>query len=168
MAPSDWHQAAMTLDAAEERWRSIGEDADPELARRFGAAVARRRDGLARHEAERAAGEQLAAERAREVAAREALRARVSALAGGEVAAALPGIRADWQALPPLPGGDDPALIARFEAACRAAEARAREAEMVEEQLQRLEALCAEAETLAGDPELMKRPEGRGPVEAAA
>ena len=130
--------------------------------RRFGAAVAAVRDGLTRHEAERAAGEQLAAERAREVAAREALRARVSALPAAEVAAALPGIRADWQALAPLPGGDDPGLIARFEAACRAAEVRAREAEMVEEQLQRLEALSAEAETLAGDPELMKRPEGRG------
>ncbi len=162
VASSDWHQTGLMLDAAEERWRSIGEDADPEMVRRLGAAVAAVRDGLARHEAERAAGEQLAAERAREVAAREALRARVSALPAAEVAAALPGIRADWQALAPLPGGDDPELIARFEAACRAAEVRAREAEMVEEQLQRLEALSAEAETLAGDPELMKRPESRG------
>ena len=96
------------------------------------------------------------------MAAREDLRARVAALPAAEVAAALPGIQADWQALPPLTGGDDPALIARFEAACRAAEARAREAEMVEEQLQRLETLCAEAEGVAADPELLKRPDGRG------
>jgi hypothetical protein len=162
VASSDWHRAGLLLDAAEERWRSVGEDADPELARRFGAAVAAVRDGLTLHEAERAAGEQLAAERAGKVARREALLARVSALPAAEVAAALPGIRADWQALTPLPGGDDLGLIARFEAACRAAEARAREAEMVEEQLQRLEALSAEAETLAGDPDVMKRPEGRG------
>ena len=33
---------------------------------------------------------------------------------------------------------------------------------MVEEQLQRLETLCAEAEGLAADPELLKRPDGRG------
>ena len=162
VAPSDWHQAGIKLDAAEERWRSTGEDADPELVRRFGEAVAAVRDGLARHEAERAAGEQLAAERAHAAERREALCARVSGLPAAEVAAALPGICEEWQALTPLPGGDDPGLIARFEAACRAAQARAREAEMVEEQLQRLEALSAEAEALAGNPELMKRPEGRG------
>ena len=40
VASSDWHQTGLMLDAAEERWRSVGEDADPELVRRFGAAVA--------------------------------------------------------------------------------------------------------------------------------
>ena len=158
---SDRQQVSSRLAAIEDRWERIGQDADPELARRFGAAAAAVREGLERQAAERDASERAAAERSRDIAAREALRARVAALAPTEVAAALPGIRSDWQALPPLTGGDDPALIARFDAACRAAEARAREAEMAEEQLQRLEPLCAEAEALVGDPDLLKRPDGR-------
>ena len=158
---SDQPQAPQRLRAIEDRWERIGGDADPELARRFGAAVAAVREGLERHAAEREELEQAAGDRTRGIAAREELRARVAALAPSEVATLLPGIRSDWQALPPLTGGDDPALIARFDAACRAAEARAREAEMAEQQLERLEPLCAEAEVLVADPDLLKRPDGR-------
>ena len=66
------------------RGRAVGPRSARTPTPSWRAASARRsrrsREGLARHEAERAAGEQLAAERAREVAAREALRARVSLL----------------------------------------------------------------------------------------
>jgi len=158
----DWHHAAVTLGALEAEWHRIGEGADIDIARRFETAAAAVRDALARHESERAESERVAAQRAAEIVARDELCARVANLRFGEVATALPGIRADWQVLPPLTGGDDPALIARFEAACRAAEKRAREAEMVDEQLQRLEALCAEAETLAAAPDVVGRPEARG------
>ena len=124
MASSDWHQTGLMLDAAEERWRSIGEDADPELVRRFGAAVAAVRDGLTRHEAERAAEEQLAAERAREVAAVKRCgracprcrrrRSRPRWPASGQTGRHWLRFRAETTLR----------LIARFEAACRAAEVR--------------------------------------------
>jgi hypothetical protein len=158
---ADWRHVSQPLAAAEARWQEIGSDADPELARQFGAAVAAARESVAAAEAEQGARDRIAAQRTAEIAVREALCARVGALGGRDVTVALPGIQSEWQALPALTGGDDPGLTARFDAACLAAEIRAREADMVEEQLQHVEALCAEAESLAADADLAARPEGR-------
>ena len=61
----------------------------------------------------------------------------------------------------PAPEPDGAALAARFDAACRAATARAREAVMEEQTLERLGVLCAELETLAANPEAPARPDLR-------
>ena len=152
VAPGDWEQAPARLASADARWAELGDEAEPDLARRFGEAVVAAREALRRHEAERAEQERLARQRDADAAVRAALCERVAAVPPREVSAVLPALRAEWQALPPMTGGEDPALIARFEAACRRAETRAREADMVDETIARLEALCAEAEGLAADP----------------
>jgi hypothetical protein len=157
----DADQASARLADVEARWQQLGADAEPDLARRFGEAVSAARAALAQQEAARAERVRAAEQRAAEAASRVALCERAAALAPAEVAAALPVLQAEWRALPDMTGGNDPALDARFAAACRGAEARAREADMLDETLQRLEALSAEAESLVGDPAALARPESR-------
>jgi hypothetical protein len=152
VSPASWHEGSLRLADAEARWAALGEDVDPDLARRFGEATAAAREALGRHEAERLEQQRLADERARQAAARVTLCARVDQLAAAEVAEALPALREAWQALPPMEGGDDPALATRFETAARRAEARAREADMLDHSLQQLQSLCAEFEALVAEP----------------
>ena len=86
---------------------------------------------------------------------------RVETLAPSAVPADLEAARSAWASLPPAPEPDGAALAARFDAACRAAIARAREAVMEEQILERLGVLCAELETLAANPEAPARPDLR-------
>jgi hypothetical protein len=148
----DWRDAAARLERLSQRWRDIGEDADAELQARVAAASASVSEAAARREREWMEAERAAQERAAGLERRAALCARAEALRGSEIESGIEALRAEWAALPPLPGGDDPAISRRFEAGCRAALVRFREAAMQEQTLDRLDALCAELDTLAEDP----------------
>ncbi len=163
VTPSDWHEASRRLASAEPRWTELHEagEVDPELDRRYAEAVSAAQDALSRHEAERAESARQAEARAALLAERAALCARVETLAPSAVPAELEAARTAWALLQPAPEPDGAALAARFDAACRAATARAREAVMEEQTLERLGVLCAELETLAANPEAPARPDLR-------
>jgi hypothetical protein len=162
VAPSDWHEAATRLESIERRFAALDAETDPDLERRYAEAVAAAREALARHEAERAESARQAEASKALVAEHVALCARVEALDARAVAGELDAVRVAWASLHPLPEADKAALDARFDAACRAANARAREAVMEDQTLERLGALCTELETLAGNPEAPTRPDLRG------
>jgi hypothetical protein len=162
VSPSDWSEAAARLALVERRWSELDAEVDADLERRFAEAVAAANEALARHEAERAESARQAEARAALFAEHIALCARVETLAGSEVASTLDSLRVAWAALPVLPEADKATIDARFEAACRAATARAREAAMEEQILERLGALCTELETLAVNPDAPATPELRG------
>jgi hypothetical protein len=82
VSPASWHEGSLRLADAEARWAALGEDVDPDLARRFGEATAAAREALGRHEAERLEQQRLADERARQAAARVDL-VRASRPVGG-------------------------------------------------------------------------------------
>jgi hypothetical protein len=148
---SDWRDAASRLERLSQRWRDIADDADPELQGRVASASASVAEAVARQEREWMEAQRAAQARAAGLEQRAALCARAEALRGGEVESGIEALRAEWTALSPLEGGDDPALARRFEAGCRGAVARSREAAMQEQTLDRLDALCAELDTLAAD-----------------
>jgi hypothetical protein len=117
------------------------------------------------YEQARAAHEEEAAERARRGQQREALCATVGLAEGEAIPGALERTRAAWAALEPFPGPEGEALVRRFEASAESAGQRyqaflagaARRAE--------LEAVCAEAEALAGGDELAAARAGWGALE---
>ena len=154
---TDWNDGSRRLAILEQRWDDVGGDAEGDIATRVRDALARATSSRDWFLAERAESERLAKARAAALEARAALVARVDVLHGRGIEEPLGHIRAEWEALPPVPGGDDPALAARFEAACRTASARAREAAMQQQTIERLEALCTELETLVGDPAQAER-----------
>jgi hypothetical protein len=147
----DCRDAAARLERLSQRWRDIGDDADVELQAQVAAATAAVAETVARRERERTEAEHAARARAAGLDQRAALCARAEALRGTEIESGIEALRAEWAALPPLAGGDDPAVTRRFEAGCRAALVRSREAAMQEQTLDRLDALCAELDTLAAD-----------------
>lgn len=100
-------------------------DADSDEAGLFSARVAARRARLDETEAAEAAAAAARAERQAGISARERLIAAASGVdAGDDAAAQLDALRAEWEALPPLAGGDDGSLARRFADAGRAVEAR--------------------------------------------
>jgi hypothetical protein len=157
VSAADWHDAATRLASAEGRWAALDSESDPDLDRRYAEARAAAQDALERHEAERAESARQAEARAALVAERAALCARVESLAPSAVATELESARTAWASLPSIPEPDGAAFAARFEAACRAATARAREAAMEEQTMERLGALCTEFENLAANPEAPAR-----------
>ena len=154
---TDWTDGSRRLAILEQRWDDVGADAESDIAARVRDALAAAGASRDRFVAQRAESERLALARSAALAARAALVSRVDVLHGRGIDEPLGQIRAEWMALPPIPGGDDPALAARFEAACRTAGARAREAAMQQQTIERLEALCTELETLVGDPAQAER-----------
>jgi hypothetical protein len=162
VAPSDWQEAAARLASIERRWSELATEADADLDRRYAEAVAAAKDALARHEAERAESARQAAARAALLSEHTAVLTRIETLAPADVASSLDSLRAAWAALPALPEADKATIDARFDAACRAATARAREAAMEEQTLERLGALCTELETLASNVDAPGKPELRG------
>jgi hypothetical protein len=146
MSAADWHTAERRLSEAETRWRSFGEDLDPDLVRRFTDACAAARDALARHHQENAERERRERERADLQRRREEICDRIERLAANDVTTAIDALKAEWAA---GPGDPDARLTARFEAACRAAGERARAAEAIAADIERLAAVCGELEQLA-------------------
>jgi hypothetical protein len=153
---TDWNDGSRRLAILEQRWDDVGAEAEGDIATRVRDALTRATSSRDRFLGERAESERLAKARTAALEARAALVARVDILHGRGIEEPLGHIRAEWEALPPVPGGD-PALAARFEAACRTASARAREAAMQQQTIERLEALCTELETLVGDPAQAER-----------
>jgi hypothetical protein len=139
------------LEALDARWRALDDEPEAEVASRYAQAVHAVRDRIARDEAERAERARQQEARAAAVAERTGIIDRIAALPAPAVAEALPGLREAWEQLPPIPGGDERSITARFESVWRDAERRAREAHMVHEALERMTALCAEAEAVAAD-----------------
>ena len=82
------------------------------------------REKLQAHEAARAESERQQQERAREQADRAAVCAEIEALEGDYVPERLPVLRAQWDALPPMPEAWAGDLQRRYDTACRAAERR--------------------------------------------
>jgi hypothetical protein len=160
---ADFSRAVEQLAAARGEWQILGPGADPVVAERFEAAVARIEDLLQRNEAERAEEQRraaaLAAEIAQAAATRQALCERVEALDGDAAAAGLDEARTIWVALMPWP---EPArgsaqarqLEERFERACAECERRiARHAELAAERAA-LDELLVKAEEAAVMPDL--------------
>jgi len=82
------------------------------------------REKLQAHEAARAESERQQQERAREQAERAAVCAEIEALEGDYVPERLPALRAQWDALPPMPEEWAADLQQRYDTAGRAAERR--------------------------------------------
>jgi hypothetical protein len=139
------------LAALDARWRAQEDDPDADVASRYAQAVHAVRDRIGRDEVERAERARQQEARAAALADRISIIDRIAALPAPAVAEALPGLGEAWEQLPPIPGGEEPPINARFESVWRDAERRAREAHMVHEALERMSALCAEAEAVAAD-----------------
>ena len=146
VAPADWQVAPARLADAESRWSSFGDEVEPDLLRRFREACAAAHEALARRQAEQADRERQERERAEQAARRADLCARIESLPADQVGTSLEPLKAEWTA---MPGNADPRLAARFEAACRAADERAQSVEAIAGDIERLRALCSEAESLA-------------------
>ena len=123
---TDLGRARAELDRLEAEFAALagGDDAAAGDAERFAARVALQRARIDAVEAAEAAAAAERAAREAAVAEREALIARL-AEETEDVAAHVAAVQASWDALAPLPGGDDAALARRFADARRQAEGRA-------------------------------------------
>jgi len=151
LVTADIARVRARLEALDARWRALDDEPDAEAASRYAQAAHAVRERIARDEAERAERARQQEARAAALADRASIIDRIAALPAPAVAEALPGLREAWEQLPPIPGGDEPPIITRFESVWRDAERRAREAHMVHEALERMSVLCAEAEAVAAD-----------------
>ncbi len=116
-------------------------DVDEDLADRFEVACTAVRERIDRHRAEEAA----AARRREATAVRLALCERIDALDGPETREALDALRAEWDALPPMEGGDGGAVLQeRFDEACRGCLERQSTWEARQAQVQRVQELAGE------------------------
>jgi hypothetical protein len=149
------------LDAFDARWRGLDDEPDADVAARYAQAVHAVRERLAQEEARSAERARQQEARAAALTGRTRIIDQIAALPAPDVAAALPGLREAWEQLDPIPGGDEPSITARFESVWRDAERRAREAHMVHEALERMTALCAEAEAVAADERFPAHAEAR-------
>ena len=172
LADREGLEAAATgarVSAAARRARSRLEALAPSAPPAVSPAVAPPAEG---DESERQAYEQAravqaeeAAERTRRGQEREALAATVEQAEGEAIPGAIEQARTGWSGLPPLAGAEGEALARRFEASVESAERRhqaflAGAARRVE-----LEAVCAEAEALAGGDDLQAARAGWGALE---
>ncbi len=106
------------------------------------------------YERARAAHEQVAAERSRAAEVRVALCDSLDQAEGEAIPGALDEARAAWNALAPLPGPEGEALTRLFEAAANEATRRYEALQVGAARRSELEALCAQAEELAGSADL--------------
>jgi hypothetical protein len=122
----DMTTVRQTYAALRVAWVELLADAEirAEHITRFEQLSDRVRERLQAHEAARAESERQQQERAREQAERVAVCAEVEALEGDYVTERLPALRAQWDALPPMPDAWGTDLQQRFDAAVRAAERR--------------------------------------------
>ena len=143
------------IDDLEREWQELVADAPIETAeddeRRFRGRLADIREGMAQGERDRAAAREREEQLAKLRDARTALCERVEALAGEDALDRLAEARAEWEGLPPAHTGDDadPALLARFQAACQRATARHENRQEHARMAARLDELAREAEQLA-------------------
>ena len=122
----DMTTVRQTYAALRVAWVELLADAEvlPEHITRFEQLSDGVREKLQAHEAARAESERQQQERAQEQAARAAVCAEIEALEGDYVPERLPALRAQWEALPPMPEAWAGELQQRFDTACRAADRR--------------------------------------------
>ena len=143
------------IDDLERDWQELVAGAPVEAAeddeRRFRGRLADIRERMAQAERDRAAAREREDQLAKVRDARTALCEQVEALTGEDALDRLAEARAEWEGLPPAHTGDDadPALLARFEAACQRATARHENRQEHARMAVRLDELAREAEQLA-------------------
>jgi hypothetical protein len=122
----DMTTVRQTYAALRVAWVELLADAEilPEHVSRFEQLSDRVREKLQAHEAARAESERQQQQLAREQADRAAVCAEIEALEGDYVSERLPALRAQWDALPPMPEAWSSDLQQRYDTACRAAERR--------------------------------------------
>jgi hypothetical protein len=122
----DMTSVRQTYAALRVTWVELLADAEvlPEHITRFEQLSDVVREKLQAHEAARAESERQQQERAREQAERAALCAEIEGLGGDYVQERLPALKAQWDALPPMPESWAGELQQRYDAAVRAAERR--------------------------------------------
>jgi hypothetical protein len=151
--------AAARLDPVRHEWDALAREVAPrdDVAARFAAACAALLADAESGARRRAEAEHARAAVERALEARELLCAEVEALEGADVATRVAAARRAWAALPPVTGDRAATLARRFAAAC--GEAAARGAQRVDGAARReaVEALVAEAETLAAATPMPRR-----------
>jgi hypothetical protein len=149
----DMTTVRQTYAAMRVAWVELLADADilPEHVARFEQLSESVRERMQAHEAARAESERQQQERIREQAERAALCAEIEALEGDYVAERLPALRAQWDALPPMPDTWSSELQQRYEAAVRAAERRHERRVAVQQLVQQAPEVVTQAETLLGN-----------------
>ena len=151
----DTAKASDQLASLQAEWQLLGDGSDAAMRERWERAMTRVQDLLARSEAERAAGQQRAAELALEIAQaveqRTALCERVEALDGEHAVGGLDQARTVWVALPPWAdaarqSAQPQQAEQRFARACEECERRIARHRELGAQRTALDTLLAEAE----------------------
>jgi hypothetical protein len=150
----DWQAADAALASAEQEWRSLEPDVDPELARRLAEAAVRTRQAIEARRTEAAEAERKAAAREAERASRVALVERVAALdaSSAEVLDRAASLEQDWAQLAPpveLAANDAARLSTEFAAALTAVREGRQRWEAAEAARAGLTAVADEADTLS-------------------
>ena len=149
----DMTTVRQTYAAMRVAWVELLADADilPEHVTRFEQVSDSVRERMQAHEAARAESERQQQERIREQAERAALCAEIEALEGDYVSERLPALRAQWDALPPMPDTWSSELQQRYDAAVRAAERRHERRVAVQQLVEQAPEVVTQAEALVGN-----------------
>jgi hypothetical protein len=148
----DMTSVRQTYAALRVAWVELLADAEilAEHITRFEALSDVVREKLQAHEAVRAESERQQQERAREQAERAAVCAEIEALEGDYVQERLPALKAQWDALPPMPETWAAELQQRFDSAIRAAERRHERRVAARQLAEQAPDVVAQAETFVG------------------
>jgi hypothetical protein len=149
----DMTSVRQTYAALRVAWVELLADAEilPEHITRFEQLSDVVRERMQAHEAARAESERQQQERAREQAERAAVCAEIEALEGDYVPERLPVLKAQWEALPPMPDTWATELQQRYDAAVRAAERRHERRVAARQLAEQAPDLVTQAEGLAGN-----------------
>lgn len=147
---ADPADAAAVLAEVRLAWAELLADADvePPLVQAFDAAIDAVREAIAERERERDAEAERARILAREQADRIAICEEIERQSGPESMDRAAELKAQWDALPPMPSEYAASLTRRFQDACRAYEDRERRRVLAEAAAGRLDTLASELERL--------------------
>lgn len=147
----DWRAADAALGRARDAWAAAGEIADPAFGERFDTASAAVRARIDEKREAEAAAARKAEERARALAAREAICARIESSA--MTPDAIDQLKHEWSALAPIENGgaEERALGERFERGLSLCAKRHEQREAAAAAEQTLRAIAAEAAALSGN-----------------
>jgi hypothetical protein len=149
---ADPSEATAKLAEVRLAWAEFQADADveiePSLGAAFEAASEAVREAIAERERDRQAEEERARAVAREQADRVAICDEMERLSGGESVDRAAELKAQWDALPPMPSEYAASLTRRFQDACRLYEDRERRRVLAAAAAGRLETLASELEQL--------------------
>jgi hypothetical protein len=149
---TDPTEATTKLSEVRLAWAEFQADVDvevePALAEAFEAASDAVREAIAARERDREAEHERARAIAREQADRVAICEEMERLSGAQSVDRAAELKAQWDALPPMPSEYAVSLTRRFQDACRTYEDRERRRVLAEAAAGRLETLAAELENL--------------------